>query len=168
MKKITLLLAILTSFSTLAYSQTGEKKSWPAVERVAFIRECIKSAKVNMGIDTARFYCYCMLEKVEIKYPDPEKSAKELTAEKLSTPEWQAEIRACLKGYWSTRDREDFLTSCIDAANSMGADNAKNYCECMLFNMERKYPDSEKAGEITEEEMKKPEWQKLIKNCLNF
>jgi hypothetical protein len=168
MKKMTSILAVLFIITTQVSAQTGEKKGWPAVERNAFIRECIKSASVNMGIDTARFYCFCMLQKVETKFPDPAQSAKELTAEKLASAEWQAEIRACLKGYWSTLDRTDFMNSCIEAAKSMGEEKAKNYCGCMLFKMENKYPESSKAGEITKEEMEKPEWQKAIKECLNF
>ena len=47
-------------------------------------------------------------------------------------------------------------------------EKAKNYCECMLFKVELKYPNPEDAGTISEEDMKSPEWQKIIQGCLKF
>ena len=167
MKTTIHLLVILFCISLQTQAQSGETKGWPSVERVSFIRECVKAASKNMGIDTARFYCYCMQEKVEAKYPTVEESSK-LTAEMLSTDEWLKEVKACLKGFWNSKDRNEFLTNCISAAKSLGEEKATKYCECMLFKVEKKYPNSADAAEITEEVMNKPEWQKMIKGCLSF
>ena len=90
--------------------------------------------------------------------------------DKLQSPEWQKEIQACLKGYWSTKDRTDFLSDCINAAKEgLGDEKAKNYCECMLYKVEVKYPDSSTVDEeLTEEKLNSPEWKKIIQSCLDF
>lgn len=122
-----------------------------------------------MSVDTARFYCYCMVFRMEEQYPTIEEAAA-ITEDKLQSPEWQKEIQACLQGYWSTKDRTDFLTDCINAAKEgLGDEKAKNYCECMLYKVEVKYPDSSTvAEELTEEKLKSPEWKKIIQSCLDF
>ena len=170
MKKYVILsLLLITLFSIQLSAQTGEKKGWPSSERYGFITECIKAAQKGMSVDTARFYCYCMVFKMEEKYPTIEE-ASALTEEKLQSPEWQKEIQACLQGYWSTKDRTDFLTDCINAAKEgLGDEKAKNYCECMLYKVEVKYPDSSTvAEELTEEKLNSPEWKKIIQSCLDF
>lgn len=169
--KTTLLLSLVTILlvSITVSAQPGEKKGWPSVERYGFISECIKSAKVAMSEDTARFYCYCMIFKMEEKYPTIE-SAGTLTQEQMMTPEWQKEIKACLTGYWSGKDRNDFLTDCVNTAKTgMGEEKAKNYCECMLYKVEVKYPKSSDAVEkLTDEALNSPEWKKIIESCLEF
>lgn len=91
---------LLFSFAiTYSFAQAGEKKTWLPATRYQFIAECINTAKNSMGTDTARFYCYCMQEKIEMKYPDTADMNKLTTAE-LSKPEWKKEITACLNGTW--------------------------------------------------------------------
>jgi hypothetical protein len=165
-----LLIPVLTCifFSNTAIGQ--EKKGWPSVERFNFINECLKSAKANLNEDSARFYCYCMQEKLENKYPDIADASK-LTPTDLSSPEWTKEVQACRTGIgqWSPQDRSDFLKDCIDAAKaSLGGMKAKSYCECMLFKTEKKYPDPADAGAITEADLQTPEWKKMIKDCADF
>ena len=171
MKKILLLsLFISLLFISNGFAQeTGEKKGWPSVERYGFIRECIKEAKAGMSEDTARFYCYCMQEKVEKKYPAIEEAAKITEADMLSA-EWQKEIKSCLGGSWGTADREAFLDECIAAAQktSMSEEKSKSYCACMLFKVEMKYPDPSKAVELTTEKLDSPEWKKIVRGCLDF
>lgn len=147
-----------------------EKKGWPSSERFAFISECMKTARVSLSEDSARFYCYCMQEKLELKYPAIADAAK-ITATDLATPEWKKEIRDCRVaiGQWLPKDRSDFLTDCIDAAKaSLGEVKAKSYCECMLFKTEQKYPDPADAGAITEADLQTPAWKKMIKDCADF
>ncbi len=123
---------------------------------------------MNLSTDSARFYCYCMLEKVEVKFPTPE-AASQLKKEDLENPEWVKETKACIAGFWSSKDREDFLSNCITTASKgLTEEKARFYCECMLFKIEKKYPVAADAGNITEEDMKKPEWQQLIQGCLKF
>lgn len=170
MKKYVFLSLFLISLVSIQLSaQTGEKKGWPSSERYGFITECIKAAQKGMSLDTARFYCYCMVFRMEEKFPTIEEAAA-ITEDKLQSPEWQKEIQACLKGYWSTKDRTDFLTDCINAAKEgLGDEKAKNYCECMLYKVEVKYPDSSVlAEELTEEKLNSPEWKKIIQSCLDF
>jgi hypothetical protein len=150
--------------------EAGEKKGWPSVERSAFIIECIKSAKVNMSEDSARSYCYCMQEKIEKKYPAIEDVAK-LSAADMQSPEWQKEIKNCLTGIsaWSATDRSDFLSECIASAKAgMTEEKAKNYCQCMMFKVEKKYPSPADAGNLTKEDLQSPEWKKIIQSCLEF
>jgi hypothetical protein len=69
---------------------------WGTAERETFLSNCIESV-IKGGKDgvTAKSYCECMSFKVEIKYPNPA-DVKELTAEKLNTPEWKKNIQECL------------------------------------------------------------------------
>ena len=150
-------------------AQTGEKKGWPSAERYGFITECMKAAEKGMSVDTARFYCFCMIFKMEEKYSTIDEAAG-LTEDKLQSPEWQKEIKACLQGFWSGKDRTEFLTDCINAAKEgLGEEKAKNYCECMLYKVEVKFPDSSVVeAELTEEKLNSPEWKKIIQSCLDF
>ena len=172
MKKIIIpyLLFFALFINKASTQEAGETKGWPTAERSAFIIECIKSAKVNMSEDSARFYCYCMQEKVEKKYPAIDDAAKISDAD-MRTPEWQKEIKSCLTGIsaWSAKDRSDFLSECIVSAKAgMSGEKAKNYCECMMFNVEKKYPDPADAGTLTKEDLQSPEWKRIIQSCLDF
>ncbi len=170
MKKFFILSLFLLFYTCMQVSaQTGENKGWPSVERYGFISECIKAAQKGMSEDTARFYCYCMLFKMEAKYPTIEETAG-MTEEKMMSPEWQKEIQVCLKGYWISKDRNDFLTNCINSAkDGLGEEKAKNYCACMLYKVEVMFPDaSAMADQITKEKINSPEWKKIIQSCLDF
>jgi hypothetical protein len=50
----------------------------------------------------------------------------------------------------------------------MTGEKAKNYCECMMFKVEKKYPSPADAGTITKEDLQSPEWKKIIQSCLDF
>lgn len=156
-------------FVTSVVAQTaGEKKGWPSSERHSFITECIGTAKKNMSDDSARSYCYCMQEKMEAKYPDIADASK-ITAKDLASPEWVKEIKSCIGSTWSKKDHEEFVTSCINSAKaSLGETKAKNYCECMVFKIEKIYPNATDADKITAEDFKTESWQKLIRGCLDF
>jgi len=144
----------------------GEKKGWSKEEKLEFINSCIGTAKEGMSVDSARHYCMCMQEKIEAKYPVAEDAAK-LTSEDLNSPEWKREIQNCLAGHWSDKDRSAFLGSCIDVAKGgMSESKAKSYCECMLYKVEKKFPDSADAAKLTGEELAKPEWKKAVQDCM--
>lgn len=159
------LLFISKSFS----QQAGEKKGWPSIERYSFISECIKEAKSGMSEDSARFYCYCMQERVETKYPTIEQAAK-ITEADMQSEAWQKDIKSCLGGFWGTSEREAFLTECMETAKKavVSEEKSKTYCECMLFKVEIKYPNPIDAGILTPEKLNSPEWKKIIKGCLDF
>jgi hypothetical protein len=164
-----LFVLILVTCKIFAQDTTG-KKGWPSIERYSFISECIKTAKTSMSEDSARSYCYCMQEKIEKKYPTVEEAAK-MTDADLNSPEWKKEIQNCLKpaSTWSTKDRSDFLFECIKSAKEgVGEEKAKTYCECMLFKIEKKYPNPADAGNITDETLASPDWKKMIKDCQEF
>ncbi len=171
MKKIQLTcLFISILFISNSFAQTtGEKKGWPSVERYAFISECIKTAQENMSEDSARFYCYCMQEKIEIKYPTIDEAAK-ITEADMESADWQKDIKSCLGGFWTNKDRAPFLTTCIESAQKGGLteEKSKNYCECMLFKIENIYPNPVDAIVLTPEKLATPEWKKIIQSCLDF
>lgn len=164
-----LLISVLFAGKTIA-QESVVKKGWPSEERHAFITDCMTNAKKGMSEDSARYYCYCMQEKIENKYPLIEDVAK-LTEADLKTPEMKKEIQDCLtsKSTWSPADRSDFLKSCIESAKSeLGEQKAKNYCGCTLFKMEKKYPRVADANALTEKEMQSPEFKKLVADCMAF
>lgn len=176
MKKLLLSILLLsTFFISKSFAQAAgepvEKKGWPSSERADFIRECIKTAKVNMGEDSARSYCYCMQEKVEKKYPTIEAAGK-ITSADMQSPGWQKDIKDCIasSGTWPTIERKAFITECVKSATAGGLteDKAKSYCSCMLFKIEKKFPNAADAGSITEETLQTPEFKKMLKDCLEF
>ena len=156
-------------FTVVTTSSGQEKKGWPSGERYAFIVECVNAAKAGMSEDAARFYCYCMQEKVEKKYPTIEE-ASGLSNDERQSPAWQELIKSCRTGgSWTAKDRSDFLSNCISTAKAgIGDKKAKIYCECMLFKIETKHPDAEAAGKLTEAELASPEWKKMAQGCLDF
>ena len=170
MKKILITYFFITIlfFCKSIAQQSGEKKGWPSVERHAFITECIATAKVNMSEDSARFYCYCMQEKVERKYPTIEEASK-ISGNDMQSPEWQRDIKSCLGGTWGSKERSGFLSNCIvSAKDGVGEGKAKTYCECMLFKIEIRYPDPADADKLTAEKLSSPEWKKILQGCLDF
>ncbi len=69
---------------------------------------------------------------------------------------------------WTATDRKDFIDACVESAKtSLGADTARYYCTCMQIRVEQQYPTVEAANKLTEADFQKPEWQKLILECLN-
>ncbi len=171
MKKIlltTLIVTLLTATHSFA-QQTGEKKGWPSTERYAFLKECVIEAKNAMSEDSARFYCYCMQERVEKKYPSIEEAAN-ITEADMGSEAWLKDIKDCLYGFWSTEEREIFLTNCIGSAQKGGitGDKAKDYCECMLYKVEKAFPNPLDAAQLTPEKLATPEWKKILQGCLEF
>ena len=168
-KHISLFAASFCFFAFSSLAQNGEKKSWTTPDRSKFIIECIGAAKVSMSVDSARFYCFCMMEKIEAKFPVPA-DADKMTTEDLNTPEMLKEIRSCITSIaWAKKDREEFITSCIDVAKAnLGEAKAKTYCECMAYKVEKLYPNAADAGKLNAEELKKDIWQKIIKTCMEF
>ena len=72
-----------------------------------------------MSEDSARFYCYCMQEKIESKYPTVEVASK-ITEEDMNSAAWQKDIKGCLGGTWGSDEREAFISSCIESAVNTG------------------------------------------------
>ena len=110
-----------------------------------------------------------MQEKIEAKFPSPA-DADKLTAEDINSPEMMKEIKSCITSIsWAKKDREEFVTSCINSAKAaLGEAKAKSYCECMLYKVEKIYPNPGDAGQLNAEELKKDLWQKIIKTCMEF
>lgn len=56
---------------------------------------------------------------------------------------------------WPEKDRNDFLTSCVDEAVKNVNDKtvATNYCSCMLSKLEAEYPDVTRAAALTTDEV---------------
>lgn len=168
-KSIFILLFISFCFSNKSFAQTGEKKGWPSAERFSFISSCIETAKANMSVDSARFYCYCMQEKVEEKYPTVDEASK-ITEAEMESSAFQEYIKNCLNGFWSTAERSEFLTNCISSAKAGGisGEKANSYCECMLFKVEIKFPNPLDTNKLTSELLSTPEWKKILQGCLEF
>ena len=121
-----------------------------------------------MSEDSARFYCYCLQEKVERKYPTIEEASK-ISGNDMQSPEWQRDIKSCLGGTWGSKERSGFLSNCIvSAKDGVGEGKAKTYCECMLFKIEIRYPDPADADKLTAEKLSSPEWKKILQGCLDF
>jgi hypothetical protein len=179
MKKICMLLSLAPLFMVnQTYGQgdpgapppaTTVTKGWASSERASFISECTRTAKASMSEDSARHYCYCMEEMMEIKYPNSGDAGK-ITKEELQSPEWKKLINNCLtESHWNTKNRESFLSDCVNSAKTnLGDTKAKSYCECMLFKVEQHYPNPQDAGKLTPEVLASPEWKRIVRGCLDF
>ncbi|HEV7781355.1 MAG TPA: hypothetical protein VGO58_08815 [Chitinophagaceae bacterium] len=175
--KVTALFALLLCTGTLFAQQggspatgalvAGEKKGWPSAERYNFIRECTGSAKARLTEDAARYYCYCMQERLELKYPTIEEAQK-ITESDMNSPAFQKNVKECKEGIWTTKDRNDFVSECINAVKEFSEDKAKNYCECMLFKVEQAFPKPEDATQLNAEKLNSPEWKRIAQGCLDF
>ncbi|MBC8048024.1 MAG: hypothetical protein H7Y00_14600 [Fimbriimonadaceae bacterium] len=60
------------------------------------------------------------------------------------------------KSSWKESDKNDFSVECVSGATaSMGEEDAKKYCDCMLTKIMDKYPKAEEVGSINMDEMTK-------------
>ncbi len=162
-----LLATLLLTVTLTAFSQDSTKrKGWTPADRKEFITSCTGTAEAGMSKDSASYYCQCMQEKVEKKYPTMEEVSR-LSDTTFLSPEWQKEVKSCFGG-WGTKDRSDFVKECVRTASAgMSEEKARSYCECMVFKVEKRFPRiDEVATKLTEAELSKPEWQKLIRECL--
>ena len=50
----------------------------------------------------------------------------------------------------------------------MSETKAENYCGCMLFKMEKIYPNADDVSKLREADFKSDYWKKIIKGCLDF
>jgi hypothetical protein len=178
MKKISLLSLATLLLTLQLFAQTagapaggkpvGERKGWPSQERYDFITECITAAREYLPAHSARFYCYCMQERIEKKYPnvaDIEGKVETIMEE----PGVKTDAEQCVDGKWSEGDREEFLSSCISSATpNVGEKQAKVYCECMLFKVEKAFPNAGDAGALTPEKLSTPAWKKKVQECNEF
>lgn len=161
MKKPFLLL--LTGF--IIQSASSQKSLWTYQDRTDFMTNCVEAANA-IGRDSAKFYCYCMMDKLEKKYPDPAVLSESPDID-LESPEWKKVIQGCLGQNWPNEYRKGFLASCVETAKAnLGENEARNYCECMMFKLELRYPNYEDADNISSETLSSPEFQELIRSCL--
>jgi type III secretory pathway component EscV len=56
---------------------------------------------------------------------------------------------------WPQKDRDDFMSSCVREAVKNNNDEplSQRYCQCMLEKMEAKYPDVNRAAQLTDQEI---------------
>lgn len=159
-----MILFCLVAFSM--QSAMAQESKWSYKDRTDFILSCAEAANASMSLDSAKFYCYCMLGKMEIKFPDPAQ-ALTVTEADLEKPEWKKMVRDCIGQNWSNEYRNGFMSSCVESAKpNLSEEDARSYCECMMFKIENKLPNSADADKISAETLQQPDWQKLILSCL--
>jgi hypothetical protein len=170
MKKSVPLIIAFILIHVLSIAQSGGQQSqsqqgWTKAFRDTAYNACVIAAAKSIGNDSARSYCSCATKKLEEMYPVQEE-AGQLTAQDMRSPKLQAMIKGCLAMKWPEKDRNDFVSSCVASASKLGQEKATKYCNCMLLKVEAKYPNPNDSGQLTVEEMAKPEWQKALKECL--
>ena len=151
-------------------SSASAQIRWSQAERFSFISSCIESAKASTSSDSARYFCYCMQEYMENKYPDI-KDVVNLTEADLQKPEYKKEAAACGLGYWTSNDRKEFLSECTASAkaNGVNEEKATSYCSCMLYKIEKQFPDANTlSAELNDEILKSPKWKAIIQGCVNL
>ena len=72
-------------------------------------------------------------------------------------------LSACKSG-WSSAEKDNFLKTCTGAATgSMGAEKAKDYCDCMFPKLEKKYPSAAEADKLNSSD---PAVMEMAKECI--
>jgi hypothetical protein len=162
MKKAIFFLACLV----LAAVARAQESRWSYKDRDEFVSNCVSTASEGMSIDSAKYYCYCMLATLEKEFPDPADVASISQAD-LSTPEWKAKVQACLGLAWPAWFREKFMKDCIGSAKEhLGESDAISYCDCMSFKIQLIYPNHLEADKLPAEVFESPEMQRLIRSCI--
>ena len=158
MKKPFLLCIALLLF-VVAYSQS----KWTTADYAGFIKTCLANSPAGVSADSSKYFCYCMVLKMEQKHPDPADIGKA----ELNSAEWQKDILSCMGLKWTKEYRDNFINSCIASAkDGIGEEKAASYCECMLFRLQNMYPTTEEVDKLTAEDLAKPELQKMARSCL--
>lgn len=122
------------------------------------------------GRDTARYYCFCMQESMESRFPQIEDASK-VNADELKSPEFEAAARDCILGKWPAPEKEAFMKDCVQSAFENLKDTAKAgvYCSCMMFKLEKKYPDiNELLSIFNDSFMESDFFKEILKNCLEY
>jgi hypothetical protein len=68
------------------------------------------------------------------------------------------------EGKWSEKDRNEFITSCMDQGRKQNIDEAttKKYCDCMLDRFQQAYTSQAEATKVSLNEM-----AQLSKGCVD-
>lgn len=163
---LTFMITLVLASASSAQIPGDTLKRWKKDYREQFLADCIATSKANLGEDTSKSYCQCMALKLEEIYPD-QKDVDKLTAADFEKPEMMKLVRSCLTlGKWSETEKANFLAGCVKNAASLGEEKANRYCNCMFEKISIKYPSAKEAETISAEDLKKPEWKKLIFACL--
>lgn len=169
LKKIILLLCFLPLSRVMA-QEPGPKAGWSVNDRRDFFYSCVEEAAHNFSRDTARYYCFCMQAAMETRFPKIEDAAK-VNADELNSPAFEANARECIMGKWPAAEKEAFMKDCVQSAFENLKDTAKSqvYCSCMMFKLEKKYPDIEQLLAVFNESfMESDFFKEILKNCLEF
>jgi hypothetical protein len=87
----------VTSDMTNGADTASVEGGWTQTQRDLYIRSCAMAAGQGenaMNPSQAQSYCDCMTRKIEKKFTFKDANTK--ISDALETPEWQAEVRACL------------------------------------------------------------------------
>ena len=146
------------------------KAGWSMSDRKDFFYACEEEASHVFSRDTARYYCFCMQESMESRFPNIADASK-VNADDLKSPEMEAAARDCITGKWPTAEKEAFMKDCVQSAFENLKDTAKAgvYCSCMMFKLEKKYPDiNELLSIFNDTFMESDFFKEILKNCLEY
>lgn len=147
------------SSSGLKSVPASHRTGWSVADKEEFMRTC--TAELQWRADSAKAYCSCMLQKIEIIYPVAA-DADALTSEKAIKLAKECLKEMMPKSTWTAAERKSFMTSCKEkAALALGEAKAEKYCDCVLQKVEIVYPSPLDSDKITQEEITK--W---AKECL--
>lgn len=198
MKKFLVLLPVLGLLVACDQSASGKQESvaggdnaidtkksdWSSRERKEWLEECLETSGSTPG---AKAICFCMLEKIESKYPDP-KDAEEAGKEEtdmlatecvISNDQYGLEddansIPADGNGSdentdssWTEEQRREFVHGCTTAAQHTQGftwQQASQYCDCMTKRVEKSYSFQE-ASKLTAADFQTKEWSDESMDC---
>lgn len=131
--------------------------TWTKKYRQQFLIGCIEKAQETINSVEAEKYCNCMAEKVQQKYPDESNVNAGLTQDEIEIMRSE-----CLEGkkvnvtssIWSSADMQEFLNSCASKMRgSLGADKAKEYCNCLIKKVVIQSPEVNSTEKITQTQL---------------
>jgi hypothetical protein len=154
---------LLLIIATLVFAVGFSQSKWTTTDYAGFIKTCLANSLAGVSADSSKYFCYCMMLKMEQKHPDP----ADIDKAELNSAEWQKDILLCMGLKWTKEYRDNFINSCIASAKEgLGEEKAASYCECMLFRLQNMYATTEEVDKLSAEDLAKPEFQKMIRSCL--
>ncbi|MDW3192448.1 MAG: hypothetical protein R8G66_08785 [Cytophagales bacterium] len=112
---------------------------------------------------------------------EPEEIAEEAECSPSDEDDFTSlDIEEAPRTKWTLEERENFIRECVaKAEKGLGTNKSRQYCHCMLFEVENKYPTASSADQMTHDDarplavecMGSPEWpeetqSQFLENCI--
>lgn len=121
---------------------------WEDHEKDDFKKQCMQGAARESFMRPEQ-YCDCMLEKLMVKYPNPDDMREQMSPDELA-----AFALTCADSaqkdmvVWLPEVEKAFSDSCLSMAQREQKNQPEQYCSCVLENVKKQFKTSEELAKI--------------------